>query len=247
MSAKQKLANIIEDLKHNDNQVLAKEKARNFLATINPAELSLAEEQLVAAGLSPDDLRQLCATHLEMMKEEVEQLKASLPSSHVIHTMICEHEKILGFLDKLEEVNSRIQDANTKEEVSELFAILEHIAKHLLAAEAHHKREEDVLFVEMESRGVMGPPQVMRHEHENFRMRKNRLMVVAETANYGHFSTFQTKLDSITKLLVPSLREHISKENNILYPMAIDLIKEEETWEQMKSACDKIGYCCFTP
>ncbi len=37
------------------------------------------------------------------------------------------------------------------------------------------------------------------------------------------------------------------KENEILYPMALEVIKEKEIWQKMKVTADKIGYCCFTP
>ena len=47
-----------------------------------------------------------------------------------------------------------------------------HIAKHLLGAKAHRQREEQVLFPELEKRGVFGPPQVMRMEHEDLRNQK---------------------------------------------------------------------------
>jgi len=43
------------------------------------------------------------------------------------------------------------------------------------------------------------------------------------------------------------LRDHIYKENYILYPTAIDAIKENEIWKSMKEKCDLIGYCPFTP
>jgi len=43
------------------------------------------------------------------------------------------------------------------------------------------------------------------------------------------------------------LREHISKENDILYPISLEVIPEEIVWQNMKKECDKIGYCCFTP
>ncbi len=44
-----------------------------------------------------------------------------------------------------------------------------------------------------------------------------------------------------------TLRDHIFKENNILYPMAVQVILEPEKWADMKLKCDEIGYCCFTP
>ena len=43
------------------------------------------------------------------------------------------------------------------------------------------------------------------------------------------------------------MRDHIFKENNILYPTAVEIIDDESVWEQMHHDADKIGYCCFTP
>ncbi|HLF85906.1 MAG TPA: hypothetical protein VI584_02375 [Nitrospiria bacterium] len=44
-----------------------------------------------------------------------------------------------------------------------------------------------------------------------------------------------------------TLRDHIFKENNILCPMALQVIPEKNSWDKMKAECDKIEYCCFTP
>ena len=37
------------------------------------------------------------------------------------------------------------------------------------------------------------------------------------------------------------------KENYILYPTALEAIKDEKLWENMREKCDDIGYCPFTP
>jgi len=44
--------------------------------------------------------------------------------------------------------------------------------------------------------------------------------------------------------LVLNLRDHIFKENNILYPSALEELVD---WDQIKKEGDEIGYCCFTP
>ena len=51
----------------------------------------------------------------------------------------------------------------------------------------------------------------------------------------------------IVKFLIPSLREHIFKENNILYPTALEAIDDAQVWVQLKRDCDRVGYCCFRP
>lgn len=182
-----------------------------------------------------------------MMGNETGKMKGTLQPGHLIHTLVSEHEKILAFLDELEKVNREIQNMESYKADREEFKKLQHIADHLVGAEPHHKREEEVLFPEMEERGVYGPPQMMRMEHDELRSRKRAIKDLAESVNTSDFSAFKKQLDTAARFVVLTLRDHVYKENNILYPMALEVIQEEEVWQKLKEECDRIGYCCFTP
>jgi DUF438 domain-containing protein len=54
------------------------------------------------------------------------------------------------------------------------------------------------------------------------------------------------KIFEVWDSLVNMIPSHIYKEDNILYPMALQVIPKDE-WETIKKKCDEIGYCCFTP
>jgi len=242
----QQLASLLERLNSGENPAAVKQEAQEFLSSIDASELTMAEQKLLEAGLEPEDLRHLCAAHLEMLEGNVAELKRSLTPGHVIHTMISEHEMILGFLDKLEEVNKVLQQLDVYDGCQE-FALLKHVAEHLVHAEPHHQREEDVLFPEVEARGMYGPPQIMRMEHVELRARKKELLHLAENVADLDYKEFKRLLEAASAFLVMTLRDHIFKENNILYPMAVQVILEPEKWADMKLKCDEIGYCCFTP
>lgn len=238
---------LLKRLNAGEDPVSVKKEAQEFLASIDPKELSIAEQKLIEAGLAPEDLRYLCSAHLEMLGDELEKMKANLRPGHVIHTMVCEHDMILDFLDELEKVNQTIQKMESYSTEKEEFNKLMHIAEHLIDAEPHHQREENVLFPEVEKRGVFGPPQIMRMEHEDLRRHKKELKELAETVYKMDFNTFKKRLDTVAKSIIHTLRDHIFKENNILYPTALQVIQEDKVWHNMKLECDKIGYCCFTP
>lgn len=247
MENHERLVRIIEKLNTGEDPARVKAEAQDLLASLDAEELSGAEQALVEAGLAPEDMRHLCSVHMEMCGGEVEKMKESLKAGHVIHTLVCEHEMILGFLDDLEAVNRRIQAMDAYVPGAEEFHRLAHIADHLVGAEPHHRREEEVLFPEVERRGIFGPPQVMRHEHDDLRRRKHELVDLAEKAATMDFAAFKRRLDPAAKFIVLTLRDHIFKENNILYPAALAAIPEPEVWARMKQECDAIGYCCFTP
>ena len=242
-----KLTDLLRRLNTGESTLAVREEAKEFLATVNPADLSLAEQQLIEAGLAPEDLRHLCAAHMEMMGGQLEQMKAQLAPGHVIHTLICEHEQILCFLDELDSLNQAIQRTAAGPLAQEQRDHLLHIAGDLVGAEPHHQREEDILFPELERRGVSGPPQIMRMEHEELRRRKRELLELAQAGASADFSAFKKKLDVASKFIVLTLRDHIFKENNILYPTALQVVRDDAIWAQMKEGCDRIGYCCFTP
>jgi hypothetical protein len=92
-----------------------------------------------------------------------------LKPDHPLYTLISEREIILGFLDKLEKLKEKIEKENFDEkDLKEL----KDISHHLIEAEPHHQREERVLFPEIEKRGILGPTEVMRQEHEELRKEK---------------------------------------------------------------------------
>ena len=243
----QQLTGILKRLNVGENSAEIKQAAKDFLSTIDPAELSAAEQKLIDAGLAPEDLRHLCSAHLELLDDNLGQMKLTLKPGHVIDTLIKEHEIILDFLDKLEKTNQKIQKMRSHKDNQEEFELLKNIAEHLAAAEPHHQREEKVLFPEIEKRGVFGPPQVMVMEHEDLRRYKKELKKLTGEISKIDFDDFKKRLDTVAKFIIMILRDHIFKENNILYPTALEVIEENGVWKKMKDDCDKIGYCCFTP
>lgn len=224
-----------------------KQEAEEFLKTIDANELIMAEQALIKEGLAPESLRHLCPAHMDLLKDQLGDLKSTLPKDHPIYTFMSEHDEILKFLDQLEVKNKQAQAIGEVDDFSkDDREALKQLAHNLEAAEPHHQREEDVLFPAIEERGVYGPTEIMRAEHIDLRAHKNQLKALADN-EISDFVNFKKELDRIAKFLVFNLRDHIFKENNILYPAALDVIKDQKDWDVIKEKCDKIGYCSFTP
>jgi DUF438 domain-containing protein len=247
MDKVEKLTDILKRLNRGEEPEKVRAEAKEFLATVEPHELSVAEQKLLEQGLTMDDMQGLCKIHLETLGEELEKMRKKLPKGHVLDTLVAEHEHILAALDELEQVNERIARMDGWRPEAAEFEKLGHIAKHLLEAEYHHQREEEVLFPRLEDAGVYGPPAVMREEHRQLRERKHALKELSEQVGKMDLAEFKRELQELVQGIVMPLREHIFKENNILYPTALQVLKDESVWEELKKECDKIGYCCFTP
>ena len=176
-----------------------------------------------------------------------ETLIKTLPVGHMIRTMSLEHQKILEYLDTLDHLREVLNSLKTVDENPNIIGEITQIAEYLIGSEPHHQREEQVLFPVLENHGITGPPEAMRSEHNILRKLKHNLLDTASEHETMKFEEFQSKVDSFAKDLVLLLRQHIYKEEFILYPMALNTIKEKSAWDTMKTDCDKIGYCNFTP
>lgn len=243
----EKLTEVLQKLNQEGITDDLRKEALEVVSNINPIELSIAEQNLIEKGMNPQELRHLCDIHMEVLKGELDKIKTKIQPGHVVHTMIAEHDKILGFLTELEEINSRIQKLESYDSKIKDFEALKTVSDNILDAENHHQREERVLFAEMEDRRITGPTRIMRMEHDDLRAKKKLLKQAAEEVSRLDFNEFKEKVDDLAKYIIFNLRDHIFKENYILYPTAIESIKEEEVWEDMKRRCDEIGYCGFTP
>jgi DUF438 domain-containing protein len=222
-------------------------EALQIVSNIDPIELSIAEQKLIEEGMNPQDLRHLCDIHMEVLSDELVKLQRQLEAGHMLDTLIIEHEKIKEFLTELDALNLEIQKLEGYKGNEEYFKKLERLAENILDAENHHRREEDVLFPELERRNITGPTRIMRMEHEDLRGRKRILRDTAASIQSIDFEDAKRTIDQISKYIVFHLRDHIYKENYILYPTAMDAIKDETLWEDMKNRADEIGYCGFTP
>lgn len=241
-----KLTEVLQKLNKEDITDGLRKEALEIVSDINPIELSIAEQNLIEEGMNPHDLRNLCDIHMEVLKGELDKVRTKIEPGHVIDTLISEHEKLLGFLTQLEEINRKIQKLESyKNNIGEIEA-LKDIIDNILDAENHHQREERVLFAEMEDREITGPTRIMRMEHDDLRAKKKFLKELAENVSYIDFDEFKEKVDETSKYIIFNLRDHIFKENYILYPTAIEAIQEKEVWKDMKKRCDEIGYCGFT-
>lgn len=242
----QSLTEILQKLNKNGITESLRKEALEIVSNINPIELSIAEQNLIEKGMKPEDLRHLCDIHMEVLRGELDKIKTKIEPGHVVHTFITEHDRILGFLTELEEINSKIQKLESYDGGSKEFENLKAVVDNILDAESHHQREELVLFSEMEEREITGPTRIMRMEHDDLRAKKKYLKQAAEEASKLNFNELKESIDDTAKYIIFNLRDHIFKENYILYPTAIEAIKEKEIWNDMKRRCDEIGYCSFT-
>lgn len=71
-------------------------------------------------------------------------------------------------------------------------------------------------------------------------------VALARGAGELDFEMFKNKLEETAEYIVLTMRDHIFKEDNILYPAAKEMLKEGD-WDGIRNICDDIGYTELTP
>jgi hemerythrin-like domain-containing protein len=153
-------------------------------------------------------------------------------------TLKHEHEIILLALGALEREMRQILGGSPvdEERIGQMIDFVQNFADR-----CHHAKEEKLLFVRMEERGLPvdgGPIGAMLQEHD-----EGRRLVRAAAEALSQASTGDTAARSIlaTNLLdyVRLLRLHIDKEDNILYPIADQVLTPTDQTE-MAAAFDRV-------
>ena len=149
-----------------------------------------------------------------------------------------EHDAILRMLDVTEEV-ARQLDARRPIAPEKLFELLEFFR--LFADRCHHGKEEDLLFPLLERKGLPragGPVGVMLYEHEEGRALVREMIEAAE-AFRGGAAEAGGHWAAAARQYAALLRDHIAKENNILFVMAESLLTPAEQ-DEMAAAFEKV-------
>lgn len=145
------------------------------------------------------------------------------------HDLMNEHMAILLALDILEKMTDAVK-SNVDMEYKDFIDMVEFLK--LFADKCHHGKEEDFLFPALEEAGILrqnGPIGVMLAEHEQGRkfIRQMQDSLSNNTIQREDFANSATAYINL-------LRNHINKENNVLFPMGDAKLSYEKQKELLE-------------
>ncbi|MDM7275597.1 MAG: hemerythrin domain-containing protein [Thermoprotei archaeon] len=147
-----------------------------------------------------------------------------------IENLMAEHRVIERALKLIEELAYKVYSGETVDEraLQELINFFREFAD-----KCHHGKEETSLFPRLESRGIPregGPIGVMLAEHE---LGRSYVRALKESVEKYYSGKREAKEDIVENALAYArlLREHIFKEDNILFNMARAVLDSEDLKE----------------
>ncbi len=242
---KEVLKRMIKRLHEDEDPEKVKEGFKEVLRDATPTVISQIEEELIEEGMPREEVQRLCDVHLAVFKESLEKAKPMVPPGHPIQILSEEHRILLNFADELKNIAERTKEAGDFDSADEEMKELVRLTKGFKESESHYLREENVLFPYLEKHGVKQPPAIMWTEHDRIREIEKSLYRLSDRENMA-FQAFTKRLEEVALSLADMLSSHFYKENNILFPTALDVIGEGE-WKDVRQQFDELGYCSFTP
>jgi uncharacterized protein len=142
-----------------------------------------------------------------------------------------EHKDGLQYLAKLENAADSIRingfSAEAFEQIVEVTRFIDTILRQ------HNEKEEMHLFPLIEHH-VTDPPQVLRIEHQELWHVFRELLKAVKDVEEGRIHGSSIKeLVQTAKVVVEHLNNHIAKENDIIFPLAKQLLSKEE-YQQLR-------------
>ena len=239
------LAGIFKRINLGEDPRVLRNEAIQLSKNVNAEDIAAAEQTLIAEGYSGRVVQRLSARFSLMALQRNKKGGSSprLPDDHILRKIKVEHDLIGCYVTDLNKVAETIQNLHCLTDVSSEFRHLAHILGNLSVVKEHIDREEDIIFPYLRKSGWAKLCQSALDEHGEIRIDIDNLLALMTSFNNMEFDDFRGWLVTIVHRFAPLMRQHLSYENELLYPISLFAIDDANVWERMKALCDEIGYC----
>ena len=235
----QKMKEVIRELLAGKTVEEVKEKFAEVIDGVSPKEISMMEVELVKEGLPIEEIQYLCDVHAEVFKGSLDEIHhpEQVPG-HPIYTFKKENRALEDLMDK--EIAASLDLFKEDDSKDNIYKLLEGINL-LWDIDKHYSRKENLIFPYLEKYGVTAPPKVMWGVDDEIRAKIKDVKL--ELTNYkGNKEVVVEKLNDT----LHQIKEMIYKEENILFPMSLETLTEDE-WITIYKESEEIGYCLIVP
>lgn len=204
----------------------------DFLVSVQPLDVALAANNLLASGMFICDFYNLCSRHLKTLGEPVNAFMRQLSSGHALRRIIENHRQSEQALMNLERTNLIIKAMPATNITTTQCQQFLNIFKELDWIDRHIALEHQFIFPELDKAGFGKLIRLVRFEHLDLQQSYTGLSRLAQECALLRSDEFKDRLDSITQCLVPMGRMHLMAEQVVVYPIAAHVITAPPAWEQ---------------
>lgn len=244
-SRKDKLKSLILKLHNGETQESVRNELLLSLSQIPYGEVVEVEQELIAEGLPEEEILDLCDAHSSVLEGRVDlSALKPVPDGHPVDVFRKENEEIRNVTNAIFALISDILHSSS-ESVREQVIKLRGLYNNLYDVDKHYQRKEYLLFPYLEKLEITGPPKVMWGKHDEIRELIKGSIEVLQVDSLTR-EELEAAAEMVLKPAVRSAQEMITKEEEILFPMALDTLNESD-WYEISRQSIEIGFCLYDP
>ncbi len=236
------LKELIMELHNGKSVEEVKERFGQLIEGVSATEISAMETALIKDGMPVTEVQRLCDVHAAVFKGSIEEIhrpeKEEDNPGHPVFTFRAENRAIERLLRK--QIRPVLGEFLQEENLESHNKLIEGMTK-LWELDKHYLRKENLLFPFMEKYGITAPPKVMWGVDDEIRADiKEVIRLLQEN------QSDKLKLGEKLEAVLGRVEEMIFKEENILFPMVLETLSEDE-WLRIAKESAEFGYCLYEP
>jgi hypothetical protein len=236
------LKELITELHKGKSVEEVKPRFEELIQGVSVKEISEMEQALIMDGMPVEQIRNLCDVHAAVFKGSIEEIhrpqKPEENPGHPVHTFKLENRELERLIN--ERIKPHIENLKLSDNQESKKILLDDINL-LWEVDKHYSRKENLLFPFLEKYGITAPPKVMWGVDDEIRgaIKEVRKLLSADQVNRNE--AVEKVNEAIDRVI-----EMIFKEENILFPMVLETLAEDE-WVRIAEESAEIGYTLIEP
>jgi len=242
---KKKLKELILRLHKGDSEQEVRQELIQSLTNIPYGEVVEVEQELISEGLPEQEVLKLCDVHSAVLKGNIDLTTAKkIPDGHPVDVFIKENNELNQLCQSIEQSLMELESGETVD-IPKLTLKLRVQFNALFDVDKHYQRKEYLLFPFLEKQGITGPPKVMWGKHDEIRELVKGSIELLQTEGISRDELIASS-EIVLRPAIKGVMEMATKEEEILFPMALDKLTEADWYEIHKQQLE-IGFCLYDP
>ena len=236
---KEALKDIILNLHKGLPETAGRDRFEKEVGTVSSTEIAEMEQSLMDEGVSPDEIKKFCNVHALIFESALEKMTMQETSpSHPVHLFKEENRAAEKLVTGMQEA------ADSGKDIDAVKRGITVGLRQLKEMEKHFDRKANLLFPYLEKHGFTGPSKVMWGKDNEIKTMLKQAINVIGAVNSREMLEEYKKIHLAP--LIEEIKSMIFKEENILYPAAMEKLTPAE-WVGILRESPEIGYAFITP
>ena len=243
---KELLRHLLLRLHEGENPEVLRQRLIEVLRNIPYNEVVEVEQELINSNaLTEAEILEFCDLHTAVLDGSIDLEGAkAIPAGHPVDTFKKENIALKNEVIKITDLFNKASELSDNQLPGYILQ-LRTVLNNLSDVDKHYLRKEYLLFPYLEKHLITGPPKVMWGKHDEIR----ELVKNSFEALGSPISTAEEMRSIVQLVLAPAIEMldgMIMKEEEILLPMAMDTLTDDE-WYKIYQETPEFGYCLFDP